>query len=108
MEEECCEGGYRGDEENPTPENIFAKNYHALDINMEDLPEYKKKKIIYTKEKPAFLVAWLQDHLSALLNAKETFMPGFVGDIVPTKFNFDFENGKNQVNLRLEFTIDDE
>ena len=68
MEEECCEGDYRGEEEeeNPTPESLFAKIYKKYQINVEDLPVYKKNKIAYSKENPAFLVAWIEDHLNNL------------------------------------------
>lgn len=68
-------------------ERLFAKNFKALDIKIESLPEYSKKKNVYTKQNPAFVVAWLKDHLSTLFKEKETFMAGFAGDILPKNFN---------------------
>ena len=35
-------------------------------------------------------------------------MSGFVGDIVPNSFIFDFQEEKKQINLKLAFTIDEE
>jgi len=46
---------------------VFAKNFRALDIKLETLPEYTKNKIVYLNQNPAFVVAWLKDHLTALL-----------------------------------------
>ncbi len=51
-------------------ERLFAKNFKALDIKLESLPEYTKKKNVYTKQNPAFVVAWLKDHLNTLFKEK--------------------------------------
>jgi hypothetical protein len=67
MEEECGEGEYRSGNDDKTEEGRFAKNYRSLDIKTESLPQYTKQKVVYTTQKPAFVVAWLQDHLEALL-----------------------------------------
>lgn len=75
---------------------------------MEELSEYSKKGVVYTKQNPAFVVAWLKDHIAALFKEKETFMKGFVGDIEPTNFKLNFDEGKKQVNVKLSFTIDEE
>lgn len=109
-EEECCEESYRGEEiENLPPETQFAINFkHFENVKAETLPEYSKKKVVYVKQTPAFVVAWLKDHLASLFKEKETFMSGFVGDIVPTSFHFDFSEGKNIITLKLSFTIDEE
>jgi hypothetical protein len=53
-----------------TAEELFAKNYRSLDIKFESLPEYTKKKVVYTKQNPAFVVAWIKDHLKELLKEK--------------------------------------
>lgn len=74
------------DEENLKPEQLFARNFRALDIKIESLPEYSKQKIVYSKQNPAFIVAWLQDHLAALFSEKQTFMTDFVEEIVPKNF----------------------
>lgn len=89
-----------------TAEELFAKNYRSLDIKFESLPEYTKKKVVYTKQNPAFVVAWIKDHLKELLKEKETFMKDFVGQIVPKNFNVDLE--ENSIKIDLQFCIDDE
>ena len=78
-----------------------------MDIKFEELPEYTKKKVVYTKQKPAFVVAWLKDHLATLFQEKESFMKEFVGEIVPTNFSLRIGE-QNRLNIILEFTIDDE
>ena len=35
-------------------------------------------------------------------------MPGFAGDILPKSFNCEYEEGKKQVHVKLEFSIDNE
>lgn len=89
-----------------TAQELFAKNYRSLDIKFESLPEYTKKKVVYTKQNPAFVVAWIKDHLKELLKEKETFMKDFVGQIVPKNFNVDLE--ENSIKIDLQFCIDDE
>ena len=109
MEEECCEEMRSGEEEEELkPEQLFARNFKALDIKEESLPEYSKKKVVYTKQKAAFIVAWLKDHLAARLKEKETFMDNFVEEIVPNSFNLEYEEDKKQVKIHLEFTIGEE
>lgn len=89
-----------------TAQELFAKNYRSLDIKFESLPEYTKKKVVYTKQNPAFVVAWIKDHLKELLKEKETFMKDFVGQIVPKNFNVELE--ENSIKIDLEFCIDDQ
>jgi hypothetical protein len=54
------------------------------------------------------VVAWLQNHIAALLKQKETFMHDFVGDITVNDFAVEYLEGKHQVEVKLEFTIDEE
>ena len=35
-------------------------------------------------------------------------MKGFVGDIEPTNFKLNFDEGKKQVNVKLSFMVDEE
>lgn len=77
-------------------------------MKVEELSEYSKKGVVYTKQNPAFVVAWIKDHLEALLKEKETFMKGFVGDIEPTNFKLSFEEEAKQVNVKLSFMVDEE
>lgn len=90
------------------PEEVFARNFKALNIKLEDLPEYSKKKVVYTKQTPAFVVAWLKDHLAALFKEKETFMNNFVEEIVPNKFDLEYDEENKQVKVAMEFTIGEE
>lgn len=109
MEEECCEEMRSGeDEDDLKPEQLFARNFKALDINEESLPQYSKKKVVYTNQKAAFVVAWLKDHLAALFREKETFMDNFVEEIVPNSFNLEYDEEKKKVKINLEFTVAEE
>jgi hypothetical protein len=110
MEEEgCCEEGYRGEDEEVPEEVRFAINYKALEsIKLEELEQYGKQGVVYIKQNPAFVIAWLKDHLANLFKEKETFMQGFVGDIVPVGFHMEFEEEKKQLRVKLNFTIDEE
>ena len=110
MEEECCEQIREGeeDEENLQPEQLFARNFRSLDIKIESLPEYSKKKVVYTKQNPAFVVAWLQDHLSALFKEQQTFMTDYVETIQPKNFEVGYKEARKQVEVDLEFLIGDE
>jgi hypothetical protein len=44
--------------------------YNALNIIKEDLPQYTNKRVVYFKEEPAFVVAWIKDMLADLFEAK--------------------------------------
>jgi hypothetical protein len=68
---------------------------------VEELPQYYSKKIVYTKQNPAFVVAWIQDHLAEKLKEKETFLTDFVGEIVPDNFKVDYDAEKHIVNIKL-------
>ena len=108
MDEECCEDS-RGEDENLPSEVAFAIFYKSLEnLKAENLSEYSKKGVVYTKQNPAFVIAWLKDHLEALFKEKETFMKGFVGDIEPTNFNLSFDQEKNNINVKLSFMVDEE
>lgn len=76
-------------------------------MKAEDLSQYSKKKVVYVKEQPAFLVSWLKTQLATLLKEKETFMTGFVGDIVPSSFNLEFREEEKQVEVKMAFIIDE-
>ena len=109
MEEECCDEESRGDQANLPSEILFAIYYKTLEnLKLEELSEYSKKGVVYTKQNPAFVVAWLKDHIAALFKEKETFMKGFVGDIEPTNFRLNFNEEKREINVKLSFLIDEE
>jgi hypothetical protein len=82
-EVERGEQPHRGANDEETEEGRFSKNYrsYAIEktIELESLPQYTLKKVVYTSRKPAFVLAWLQDHLNSLLKEKEVFMKDFGG-----------------------------
>ena len=59
---------------------------------------------MYIKQYPAFVVAWLQDHLAALLKSKETFIT-YADEIEPNAFSLEYLEEKHQVVARLGFTV---
>lgn len=52
--------------EEASSENAFITTYQSLDIKKEDLPQYNKTKLPYSKEKPEFVVAWTSDVIAEL------------------------------------------
>jgi hypothetical protein len=111
MEEEgCCEDSYRGEEDVNIPaEVVFARQYKALEkVKAEDLEEYSKKKVVYLKQNPAFVVAWIKDYLIEQFKQKNTFMEGFVGDIEANSYTTEYDAAKKQVIVKLNYIIDEE
>jgi len=57
-----------------------------LEINADNLPQFSRKRIPYSKQNPAFLVSWIQAYLKEELKNKQTFMEDFVSEISPVNF----------------------
>lgn len=60
------------------------------------------------KQTPAFVVAWIKDYIIEQFKEKNTFMEGFVGDIVATEYKIEYDEAKKQVFIKLTFDIDNE
>lgn len=116
MEEEECglsSAGSRGEEDeeedpNISEEDYFARNYRKLNIKTEELPQYENKGLVYLNQKPAFLVAWLQNHLREQQAAKEVFLRDFPSEIAPLNYTIDYDEKTYQLNAKFVFVIDDE
>ena len=88
-------------------EELFAYNYHGLKIKTEDLPENTLKGVSYGHKDAAFVVAWLQGYLSQEIKAKNSFMTGYIEEIMPLKFNLELKQ-KGQLEATLEFEIEED
>lgn len=84
------------------------RRYRKLKISTESLPQYENKNLVYLNQKPAFLVAWLQNHLREQQASKEVFLTDFPSDIEPKSYSIEYDEKSHQLNAKLIFTIDDE
>ena len=111
MEEEEC-GGSRADndedEDQLSEEDSFSKSYWKLKIGVEELPQFDNKNLVYLNQKPAFVVAWLQNHLRNQLANKEVFLTGFPSEIEGKSYTIEYDENTHQLNAKLVFVIDDE
>ena len=111
MEEEDC-GGSRADndedEDQLSEEDSFSKSYWKLKIGVEELPQFDNKNLVYLNQKPAFVVAWLQNHLRNQLANKEVFLTDFPSEIEGKSYTIEYDQNTHQLNAKLVFVIDDE
>lgn len=84
------------------------KNYRKLKIKAEELPQFENKNLVYLSQKPAFLVAWLQNHLRELQSAKEVFLTDFPSQIDSKSYTIDYDAATHQLNAKFVFEIDEE
>lgn len=68
----------------------FLESFKKYEIILEDLPQFTLKKVVYVKQSPAYLVAWVETFLCECLKQKQTFMSGFVNDIVPKDYSLEY------------------
>ena len=105
--------GSRGEEDEEDDadiceEDFFARNYMKLNIKTEDLPQFENKSLVYLNQKPAFLVAWLQNHLREQQINKEIFLTDFPSEIAPLSYNIEYDDKTHQLKAKLVFLIDEE
>jgi serine/threonine protein kinase len=49
-----------------------------------------RKKVVYVKQSPAYVVAWVETFLGECLKQKQTFMSDFVNEIVPKEYTLEY------------------
>jgi hypothetical protein len=68
-----------------------------LNIKVDDLPTFSRKKVVYAAQEPAYMVAWLKNFLADQFKNKEVFMKDFVGEITPIKYELKYLKETAQV-----------
>ena len=84
-------------------------NYLNLDvIKTEDLPCYRKKKVVYVKENVAFITSWLQEKLKEFFKEKQTFLHYSAETVTPLDFKLTLNDEKKELEVKLQFLVDEE
>ena len=82
-------------------EEQFVETYKTFDIVEEELPEYTSKNVQYSKEEPAFVVAWVKNALSSFFKNRETFVNNYAEQIEPHRFNFEYHEDTHKIDLKF-------
>ena len=53
------------------------ETYNNVEIIEEELPEYTSKNVHYSKEEPAFVVAWVRNALASFFKNREIFVDNY-------------------------------
>ena len=89
-------------------EEQFVETYNNVEIVEEDLPEYTSKQVHYSKEEPAFVVAWVRNALSSFFKNRLTFVDNYAEQIEPHRFNFKYHEDTHKIDLKFEFLMGEE
>ena len=62
----------------------------------------------YSREEPAFVVAWVKDFVTTLFEKKEIFIASYVEEIKPSYFEMNYKGETFEIELKFEFIVADE
>lgn len=79
---------------------VFSSNCKKYSIELQQLPTTDAK-ITYFKAEPGFVLACLKDFIDQAYKNKETFIEGFILDVVPVAYNMTLE--EKEISLKLDF-----
>lgn len=64
--------------------------------------------MVYIKENPSFVVAWIKNFLDQQFKAQQIFIKNFVSKIIPLNYNASYLAEEYQIKVQLRFQIDED